>query len=113
MLILKDLINRKYVNKNCTSFEIEVKAEDRIDYPTERLFFEKICDRQWCLWTQITMRDSNVTQLYKIDYSIPKDSMPLNLIAAFGLRLFVGVLQSEVQYKSILEFSISEAIKDM
>lgn len=57
-------------------------------------------------------RDSD-SQVYNIRYQMPRDGLPVELIAATGLKYFQLSLKEEIQTKSNIDFAIGELVKDM
>ena len=52
-------------------------------------------------------------QHYYITFEIPRVDIPLTLICAIGLRYFKMQMQSEVQYRVNIDFTIGNVTEDM
>lgn len=118
MLVLKDLTNRVYKDKQCVSFEHTVIDKDRaLDDEQRNCFVARWTKgNEIGLWNiQVVLdrtRDAD-SQVYRFGYVMPRDGLPLELIAATGLKYFQLYLQQEVQIKSNYNFVLSELLKDM
>ena len=83
MLTLKDLDNRVYSGKICLEYSYILKDQDA---------------------------DS---QVYTFGYIMPKSNLPLELIAATGLKYFQLYLKEEIQTKSEYDFMLGDVLKGM
>ena len=114
MLTLKDLENRVYSGKQCTRFEYVIKLnnenkdqvvarfERQLTNPTEwnmRIIFDRTRDKD--------------SEVYNFGYVMPRDNLPLELIAATGLRYFQLHIKEEVQAKSNLDFELGNILQGM
>lgn len=111
MLKLKDLKNRVYDGKTCIRFEVELPIEEN---PKRilRAEFEKQ-DASVTTWRMKIMFDRTSerdSQTYFVMYVMPKEGMPLEMIAATGLAYFQRCLKSEIQEKINIDFWIGENI---
>ena len=115
MITLKDLKQRVYSGKTCTGFEYDIvfgedsklvarfiKQEGKTAQPNEWRT-QIIADRT---------RDKD-SEVYNFRYIMPKNNLPLELIAATGLRYFQLYLKKEIQEKSNLDFIVGEIVRDM
>ena len=104
-----ELINRKCdENKLPISFEYNLMLEDESGNPMSLPFrFTRMDVLVW----EVEMVYGY--QVYKLNYNIPKRDVDLVLVAAIGLRSIQYQLQSEIQMKSIIDFTIGDCIKDM
>ena len=57
-------------------------------------------------------RDAD-SQVYNFSYQLPRDGLPVELIAATGLKYFQLYLKDEIQKKSNFDFVLGELLKDM
>ena len=108
-IIPPELINRKCdENRQPISFEYDLIVEDEHGNPLSiPIRFTRMDELIW----QVEMVYGY--QVYRLDYNIPKRDLDLVMVAAFGLRSIQYQLQSEVQMKSIIDFTIGDCIKDM
>lgn len=108
MISLKDLENRVYSGRDCVRFEYNFKADEKTEICAR---FKKLPDgNAWS--TQIVLertRDKD-SEVYNFSYTLPKYNMPLELIAAIGLRYFQLYLKEEVQLKSSMDFIIGDIV---
>lgn len=110
MIRLKDLQNRVYSGKQCISFEFPLKISD------ELAVVAKFTTDLYCQWNmQVVLprtRDKD-SDVYNFSYLMPKSNLPLELIAATGLKYFQLYLKQEIQTKSDLDFMLGEITSGM
>lgn len=106
-ILQSELINRVNYENEIKSFEYNVKVDDRDVDDLYTFKFTRLGDKQWCLTIVIGYL------VYNIPYEVPKVNMDLTLIAAMGLRNFQYEVANEIQQKSILNFTISDMIREM
>ena len=53
------------------------------------------------------------TEVYNFNYIMPRSNLPLELIAATGLKYFQLYIKEEIQLKSNLDFELGEILKGM
>lgn len=111
MITFKDLKNKVYRDKMCTRFECEIVLKDKIAIAN----FDK-CSGESPSWNmQIVLgrtRDKD-SDVYNFSYVMPREGLPLELIAATGLRFFQLYLKDEIQLKTEIEFEIGELVRGM
>lgn len=112
MIELKDLENRVYRNKSCIEFSYSIKNEKGEEILKVR-FNKQGLENQWNLRIIIDRTRDADSQVYNFGYVMPRSNLPLELIAATGLRYFQMHLKEEIQKKSELDFALGEAIKGM
>lgn len=113
MLKLKELINRVYEQKRCVSFEININNDT---LPESIFLFKKIknCDKPtWNLTVMISKDRDRDSQVYNFSYELPREGIPLEMIAAIGLKYFQLKIQEEVQMKSNFNFVLSDILQGM
>lgn len=117
MIKLKELTNRRYEDKKPIAFDYRLEVgKDELQRPVTTLFqFQRLDpeNNTWMLKTQFGRTAQADTQCYYIGIEVPKNDVPLELICAIGLHYFRQVLQSEIQLRSNIDFSIGEAIEGM
>lgn len=118
MIGRKELNNRIYHGKECIRFDCSVVDKTSEAGGCEECFkatFNRaIKDSK--LWSMIIViprdRDRD-SQVYCFEYMLPKDGMPLELVAAIGLKYFQLKLKEEIQQKSNWDFVLGDLLKDM
>lgn len=116
MLRLKDLKNRVYVGKQCVRFDVPIQVADGSQVMAQ--FTKSVHDgavdgNVWkvrCILDRTRDKDSDV---YNFSYVMPKDNLPLELIAATGLRYFQLYLKEEVQSKMDMDFYLGGILEGM
>lgn len=111
----KELINRKYdESKECVGFEYELKIEDEKGrIKTLPFYFNRLAERYWEVSMISKNKNFGELRAYSTEYEVPTKNMNLEVIAASGLRYIQYVIQSEVQYKSMIDFCIGDCIASM
>ena len=111
MIILKDLKNRVYSDKICTRFEYELIANEK----RVIAYFDRDVENkaQWNMQIIFGRTRDKDSEVYNFGYVMPKDNLPLELIAATGLRYFQLHIKEEIQAKSNLDFVLAEIIRGM
>lgn len=111
MIKLKDLKNRVYLEKKCISFDYDVLNEEG-EFCFE-VRFKKLVEKLWQMKIVLEGNGESESQVYTFLVSIPKENMPLELIAATGLRYFQMHIKDEIQRKVEFDFAIGEVVKGM
>lgn len=111
MIRLKDLDNRVYSGKVCTRFEYSFIANGkRIIANFDRQPDELSTWNMQIVFGRTRDKDSDV---YNFSYTMPKEHLPLELVAATGIRFFQLYLKEEIQEKSNIDFVIGEVVRGM
>lgn len=113
MIKLRDLVNRKYVQKRCEAFEYEIHIENQPDCKYLFTRLPEPHDNVWKLLVIIPRDRDKDNFVYDIVYEVPRKDLPLETVAGIGLRLFQMKLQSEREWSTALDFEISEILKGM
>lgn len=113
MIKLKDLNNRDYDGRKCISFEYVLKDEKENKLLVARFSNEDTSGKVWRMNVIFDRNRDADSQVYNFGYSMPKDNLPLELIAATGLKYFQLYLQQEIQQKSGIEFSLGSLLEGM
>lgn len=113
MLKLRDLDDRKYLGKSCVSFSYVLRNEK--NEPINIFRFEKSLTEptEWVMNVIIGRTRDADSQVYKFDYMMPRENLPLELIAATGLKYFQLYLKEEIQMKMNYDFTLGEVLKGM
>lgn len=111
MVLLKELQNRVYEEKQCVAFDYQVK--DAEGKKLANAHYEKKAPTEW--WMRIIFprtRDAD-SQVYNFGYMLPREGMDLAIICAIGLKYFQLYLKEEIQNKSMIDFAIGDLVKDV
>lgn len=113
MLKLKDLENRVYKGKICVRFEVQVPTDNEGNSLYAR--FERMSsdENHWNMNIVTKRTRDKDSEVYNFGYIMPKSNLPLELIAATGLRYFQLHLKEEIQDKSNLDFIIGDIVSGM
>lgn len=112
MLKLKDLTNRQYAGKQCKAFEYELKGEKDARILVAK-FEVGANENEWSMQIVLDRTRDADSQVYKFDYVMPRNNLPLELIAATGLKFFQLYLKEEVQSKINFDFTLGEKLEGM
>lgn len=112
MLKLKDLYNRVYSGKTCVRFECEVQADKEHNIVA---FFKRMRkdENEWNMQIVIERTRDKDSEVYNFGYIMPKSNLPLELIAATGLKYFQLHIKEEVQFKTNLDFELGRIVEGM
>lgn len=111
MIKLKNLINRVYSDKECIRFEYEFIVENkRIIAYFDRSHTQQ---NEWNMQIVLGRTRDKDSEVYNFGYIMPKDNLPLELIAATGLRFFQLYIKEEVQAKSNIDFELGNILQGM
>lgn len=115
MIEFKDLEDRRYEGRDCVAFTVRITElkEDGTELLNVRFTRHKNNRKLWCLFCTLDKTRVKDTDVYAIQYEMPKENMNLELIAASGLRLLGMEIKEEIQKKSELDFIIGEATSGM
>lgn len=109
MIRLKDLQNRVYSGKSCIRFEYEFDVDQN---KTITATFKRLSETNtWKMSIVLDRTRDKDSEVYNFMYALPKDNVPLELVAAVGLRYFQLYIKEEVQMKSNMDFLIGEIIE--
>lgn len=118
MLKFKDLKNRVYTDKKCTRFEVQIPVSDK---HAVLATFDNIpnavgdCNdsNEWRMRVIFDRNRDKDSEVYNFGYIMPKSGLPLELIAATGLKYFQLYLEGEVQQKSNMDFVLGAMLEGM
>lgn len=112
MIKLKDLSNRVYSGKICSEFSYVLK--DNKGKPKFRADFAKGHEEnEWQMHIVLNRTRDADSQVYTFGYIMPKSNLPLELIAATGLKYFQLYLKEEIQTKSEYDFMLGDVLNGM
>lgn len=117
MLRLKDLTQRKYTGRVCTYFEVQVRtgeaAPGKPQSITARFAKQEQNANQWQMQVVLQRTRDKDHDVYQFDYVMPKADVPLELIAATGLKYFQLYLKDEIEGKQLLDFCLGDVLEGM
>ena len=112
MLKLKDLKNRVYNGRECVRFECNIMMDKDSKQEIEAVF-KKVALTEWRMQILIDGTRDKDTEVYNFRYIMPRSNLPLELIAATGLKYFQLYIKEEVQAKSNLDFELGNILQGM
>lgn len=110
MLRFKDLQNKVYSGKTCIRFECTIQVDDETSIEA---MFKRVNATQWNMQVIFGRTNEKDSEVYNFGYIMPKEGLPLELIAATGLKFFQLYLKQEVQTKSNMDFVLGNVLNDM
>lgn len=111
----KELNMHTHVGRQCTGFSYMFQTEDgkmlkaefsAIDYPSGK-------PKEWRMQVVIERTRDADSQVYNFGYVMPRAGLPLELIAATGLKYFQLYLKEEVQMKSNIDMTLGPILEGM
>lgn len=116
MLKRKDLNMHTHIGRQCVGFDYIIDLSDKGMLRAEFSACDTIPNLQPKEWRMRIIfdrtRDAD-SQVYNFDYIMPRTGLPLELIAATGLRYFQLYIKEEVQFKSDLDFVLGNIVEGM
>ena len=112
MINQKELENRVYSGKQCIGFDYTVKNE-KAEKQFEARFRTGAEKNEWNMQIVLGRTRDTDCQVYNFGYIMPKSNLPLELIAATGLKYFQLYLKEEIQTKSEYDFMLGEILRGM
>ena len=115
MIKQKELNMHTHVGGQCTGFSYMFQTEDgkmlkaefsAIDYPNGK-------PKEWRMQVVIERTRDADSQVYNFGYVMPRAGLPLELIAATGLKYFQLYLKEEVQMKSNIDMTLGPVLEGM
>lgn len=117
MIKLKDLEFRKYEGRKCVAFtySIQIDKDTSIDAKFSLMpdKFSQYPGREWNLSLIIPRSNFADSQVYGVNYVLPKEGMNLELIAATGLKYFQNYIKQEIQIKQSIDFILGDIVGGM
>lgn len=114
MLIFNDLKNRVYSGKQCTRFEYTIKLDNENKNSIVARFERKLTNpTEWNMQIIFDRTRDKDSEVYNFGYIMPRDGLPLELIAATGLKYFQLHIKEEIQAKSNLDFELGNILQGM
>lgn len=112
MLKLKDLENRIYSGRTCVGFDYTLRDEKGKPQLEARFRLGEELNH-WSMNIVLGRTRDADSQVYNFGYVMPKSGLPLELIAATGLKYFQLYIEEEVQTKISYDFMLGEVLKGM
>lgn len=105
MIRLGDLQNRVYSGKTCMRFEYELEISND---KTVTAMFKRVVEEanMWKMQLVIEKTRDKDSEVYNFMYALPKIDIPLELVAATGLKYLQLHIKEEIQMKSDLDFAL-------
>ncbi len=115
MITRKDLTNRVYSDRDCIYFEykIQVDKDKSITTRFSKQQYHGAFPAEWKAEILIDRTREKDTEVYNFNYVMPREGLPLELIAATGLKFFQLHIKEEVQLKSNLDFNLGNILAGM
>lgn len=114
MIKFKDLQNRVYSGKTCVRFEYAIMVGDKYIYAQfQKQTGKDAQPNEWNMQIIFGRTRDKDSEVYNFGYVMPRDGLPLELIAATGLKYFQLHLKEEVQAKSNLDFQLGDILAGM
>lgn len=115
MIKQSDLINRINIDGICVDFDYILEmGESRIRFrftrETENNNLESTSWNMIVMFKRDLIRDS---QVYCINYQIPKINMDLTMVTAIGLKYFQMYVKKEIELKTELDFVLGDITNGM
>lgn len=115
MISFKNLQNKVYSGKQCVRFEVAIEVKDKSYVMAQfvNVGYNKPVRNEWNMRLILNRTRDKDTEVYNFGYVMPRDNIPLELIAATGLRYLQLYLKEEIQTKSNMDFAIGELVSGM
>ena len=115
MITLKELENRVYRGKVCKGFDYKAVNPERNNQVLFEARFRRSDDNEneWEMLIVLERTRDADSQVYKFGYIMPRSGLPLELIAATGLKYFQLHLKEELQRKSDYDFALGDILRGM
>lgn len=109
---MKELQNRIYSGKQCVGFDYIAKNEKN-ETQFEARFRAGAEKNEWKMQVILDRTRDKDSDVYNFSYIVPKSGLPLELIAAIGLKYFQLYLKEEIESKVSHDFLLGEILKGM
>ena len=114
MIKFKDLQNKVYSGKQCIRFEYTIRLDnENKSHAIARFERQLTKPTEWKMQIIFDRTRDKDSEVYNFGYIMPRDGLPLELIAATGLKYFQLYIKEEVQAKSNLDFELGNILQDM
>lgn len=111
MIKLNDLVNREYEGKKCIKFYYVLKDEEGKELFEAK--FKKKNELEWSMKIVIDNTRDSESQVYNFGYILPKADLPLELIAAIGLKYFQLQIENEMHFRSNVDYELMQRLEGM
>ena len=119
MIKQKDLDIHTHIGRQCVGFSYTLKDEDNKVLKAEFVAVDyhggKLGDRpkEWQMQIVLDRTRDADSQVYTFGFVMPRSGLPLELIAAPGLKYFQLYVKEEVQQKSNIDFMLGSILEGM
>lgn len=113
MIEFKDLEDKRYEGRDCVAFTVRIVDEKQNEILKVSFNRHKNNHKLWIAFCTIGRTKVKDTDVYALQYEMPKENMNIELIAASGLRLLDMEIKEEIQKKIEVDFAIGEATSGM
>lgn len=113
MITLKDLKNRVYSGKECVRFEYNIQIDKEHEILATFKKQRNIDSTEWNMQIVTNRTRDKDSEVYNFGYVMPRDNLPLELIAATGIKYFQLYIKEEIQTKSNLDFELGNILQGM
>lgn len=113
MITIKDLKNRVYSGKECVRFEYNIQIDKEHEILVTFKKQQNIDLIEWNMQIVTNRTRDKDSEVYNFGYAMPRDNLPLELIAATGLKYFQLHIKEEIQAKSNLDFELGNILQGM
>ena len=113
MITLKDLKNRVYSGKECVRFEYNIQIDKEHEILATFKKQRNIDSTEWNMQIVTNRTRDKDSEVYNFGYVMPRDNLPLELIAATGIKYFQLYIKEEIQIKSNLDFELGNILQGM
>ena len=117
MITRKDLLRCTYDGNVCVRFDYELKDEKNIKQLEATFSRDTELSNAWNVWNALVIvgkTEISETQVYNFSFMLHSgEEVPLELVAATGLKMFRNQIVEEVQKKSAINFLLGEELREM
>ena len=113
MIKFKDLQNRVYRDKECVQFEYGILLNEGKHVYYAKFNRQENNPLEWNMQVIFGRTRDKDSEVYNFGYIMPRAGLPLELIAATGLKYFQLYLKEEIQLKSNIDFTLGEVLQGM
>lgn len=112
MITIKDIENRVYKDKICVGFDycLVLENSEELNFRFRRNLENAL---EWKMQVVVDRTRERSSIVYDFSYLLPKKSIPLEMVAAIGLRFFQLTVKEEVQKNSEIDFELGERLVGM
>lgn len=113
MIKFGELKNKVYRNKECVQFEYGIPLNEGKHVYYAKFNRQENNSLEWNMQIIFGRTRDKDSEVYNFGYIMPREGLPLELIAATGLKYLQLHIKEEVQAKSNLDFTLGEILTGM